>query len=314
MNDDSFSQSDSIPTEEISDSEINPDATIDADEQEDVIRILQYAADELDKSPTLREFDSLNLGVTSDDIKRAFGTWNKAKEAAGLETWQRGTVREINETYFQSIDSSEKAYWFGTLLATSSLRPQAKGENFALVLGRVETKAYFVIEFAEAIGSDYSISWFQQDKSDKQQVQLIISSPTFIEHLLDAGYPAPEDEQGGFPVVDDEYQPSFLRGFLESSGYFSTNGWQVTVANVQRGETLQEWFKQYGAKRPTMSQVSDRGTVVRIANPFDIKAVFESLWPDILETEPCWEPYPRKIIQHLESEYPYPENLSYLDG
>jgi hypothetical protein len=162
------------------------------------------------------------------------------------------------------------------------------------------------------VDSEYSISWRPQNKSNKQQVQLQITNPNFVKHLIDAGYPEPDDESGKFPVISDEYCASFLRGFLESNGYFSTSGWQITVANLQRGEMLQEWFEQYGAKRPTISALDDESVFVRVANPFDIKAIFESLWPDILQTEPSWKPYPKKILQHLESEYPYPENLHYL--
>lgn len=304
----------SVIEDKIRSLESDTDTTANESKKEEIIQHLQHAADELNKSPTVREFNSLNLEVTSDVVTNIFGSWNEAKKAAGLKTRQRGTVRNINETYFKSINSSEKAYWFGAIFATSSLRSQPTGENYVLSLGRVEDKAYFITKFSDAVESDYSISWNKQDKSDKQRAQLLISNPTFIEYLLKAGYPKPGDEQGGFPDIDDEYRPSFLRGFLESNGYFTTNGWNVTVSNLQRGETLQEWFEEYGAKRPTLSQVSRGDFVVRVANPFDIRAVFESLWPNIIETKPSWEPYPRKILQHLESEYPYPENISYLDG
>jgi len=314
MTEDPISEIDSTLAEELPGLEKNPDSPIDENKREDMIRLLRHAADELGKAPTYREFDSLNLEVSSNVISKEFGTWNEAKEAAELETWQRGTVREINETYFQSINSPKKAYWFGTIFATSSLRPQPKGGKYALVLGRTEDKAYFITEFADAIESDYPINWTHGNKSDKQQVRLAISNPTFIDHLLNAGYPDPEDDPGRFPSIKDKYLPSFLRGFLESSGYFRTDGWHVTVANSQRGEQIQEWFEQFGAKRPTVSQVSSGAIVVHVVNNFDIKAIFESLWPDLLETEPSWEPYPQKILQYLESEYPYPENLSYLDG
>jgi len=313
MGKDHLSEIDSILADSLPDIEQDADVAIGKDEREKIIQILQHAADQLGKSPTIQEYNSLNLDTSSDTIKRAFGTWNEAKEAAGLETWQRGNVREINETYFQSIDSQEKAYWFGTVFATSSLQKQDRGGNYSLRLGRVEDRAYFITEFADAIESDYPMTWHQQNKSDKQQLQLQISNPTFIDHLLEAGYPKPEDEQSNFPRISDEYRPSFCRGFLESSGYFHTGGWQVTISNLQRAETLQEWFEQFGAKRPTMSQKASGDRIVRVSNAFDIKAVFESLWPDILETEPSWKPYPQKILDHLNVEYPYPENLSYLD-
>ncbi len=54
--------------------------------------------------------------------------------------------------------------------------------------------------------------------------------------------------------------------------------------------------------------------MVRVSNVFDIKSVFETCWPDGVSTEPSYTPYPRKILDYLNSEYPYPENVDYLDG
>jgi hypothetical protein len=313
MSEDHFSEIDSMLAEELPDFEQDSDISISESTREDMIQLLRYAAEELGKSPTLREFNSLDLDVSADMISNSFGTWNEAKEAAGLEAWQRGTVKNIDETYFKSIDSQEKGYWFGAILATSSLQPQPKGDNYMLNLGRVEDKSYFVTAFAEAINSNYSLSWHDSNKTDKRQIQLMISNPKFSKWLLEAGYPEPGEDTGEFPSVDNSFREEFVRGFLESSGYFSTSGWSIITSNLARAEALQDWFKKYGAKRPTISERHNGDIVVRVANVFDIKAIFESLWPDVLETEPSWKPYPQKILNHLQSEYPYPENLQYLD-
>jgi len=74
----------------------------------------------------------------------------------------------------------------------------------------------------------------------EQQVLLAITNPRFVDHLLELGYPLPDEKPGDFPSVADSFQKEFLRGFLESSGYFSTGGWDITVENSQRAETLQE--------------------------------------------------------------------------
>jgi len=51
---------------------------------------LREAAERLDKSPTKAEYDRLDLRPASTTIKRAFGSWNSAKEEAGLETFEQG--------------------------------------------------------------------------------------------------------------------------------------------------------------------------------------------------------------------------------
>ena len=127
--------------------------------QAQMVQLLKEAADELDKSPSFAEFNALEYDVSADLIKYKFGTWNEAKEAADLEVNGRGqhSPININETYFQSIDTSAKAYWLGTLIATSSIQHKAQSYQYTLSLARTEQKSHFVIAFADAIDSEYAI-------------------------------------------------------------------------------------------------------------------------------------------------------------
>lgn len=292
--------------------------TVDYDDQEkrkkEMIKLLQHAADELGKSPTIREFKALDLEPSVHSIKRAFGTWNDAKREAGLETQQRGTLVDINEDYFKRIDSMEKAYWLGTLFATSSLNPTTTGGNYNLILCRAKKYEYFVREFAEAVNSQYSIN-IQSKRTRPNQddtVSMRISNPTFIDNLLSAGYPEPDESHKPFPSLSEEYWPAFVRGYLESAGYFSGVGWYITVDSLSRADTFQSLFERFGAKRPTSSEKDNGKAKVRVSNVFDIRSMFETCWPDLLETDPSWTPYPQKILDYLNDEYPYPESVHYL--
>lgn len=315
MTDDPSADIDSILASELPDREFDNDKSEMDPKRVQMIQVLQEAAEELGKSPSVGDFDALDTEVSSTTIKQTFGGWDAAKEAAGLEPNSRGrsAYTRINESYFETLDTPAKAYWLGTLIATSSLHKQPNGGNYALRLGRVEDKAYFITEFADAIDSEYAFQWQSSSRSDKEQLQLLISNPTFIELLLDTGYPAPTSEQHEFPAVPDKYRPAFIRGFLESSGYFGSSGWQIRVETFERAEMLHEWFEMFGAKRPSVSQTKDNSVYVRVSNAFDVASIFESLYPDLLDTEPSWTPYPEQIIEYLSEEHPYPENLDYVD-
>lgn len=63
-----------------------------------------------------------------------------------------------------------------------------------------------------------------------------------------------------------------------------------------------------------MSQRQDNSVYVQVTNSFDVASVFESLYPELLDTEPSWTPYPKRIIEFLAEEHPYPENLEYIDA
>lgn len=302
-------------TPEEFDEDSEPGRLVGHDRREELIQLLQYAADELGKSPSFNEFNELDLHTSADVIKYVFGSWNAAKEAAGLKRLTRGGPRTgINETYFKQISTPEKAYWLGTLFAHSSVRRSPGGGGLVLSVGRTGKKGYFVTEFADAIESEYAISENAHHETGNTIFSTLISNPTFVGHLFDAGYPYPDSDAGGFPAIPDGLEPHFLRGWLESSGYFTTNGFNISVSNVTRAETIQQWMSDAGAKRPTLTEKQDGRSVVRVSNLFDVRAVFESLWPDLTETAPSFPPYPRKILDFLNAEHPYPENVPYLSA
>ena len=280
--------------------------------RERIVDRLQRAAEEFGESMTIREFRESEYDLSEQAIKDEFGTWNEAKEAAGLDTQQRGVTVEIDEAFFERIDDEETAYWLGTLFARSSLQRHALSESPSLHLGRVDHKEYFVTGFLSAIDGEYAVSRYENARSDSEQVQAVISNPRFVENLLATGYPGVDDGPGEFPDLDPDLRPAFVRGYLESKGNFSTGGWNVSVATEARAERLQAWFESFGAKRPTVSRPESEGWVVRVANAFDIESVYAVCWPEALATEPSFGPYAERILEYLREEHPYPENVDYL--
>jgi len=59
-------------------------------DEADCIHALQRAARELDGSPTRAEYDELGFTPAGGTIQRVFGSWNAAKRAADLETYEQG--------------------------------------------------------------------------------------------------------------------------------------------------------------------------------------------------------------------------------
>ena len=54
------------------------------------IEALREAADRLEESPTKETYEELGLQPAASTILRVMGSWNEAKEAAGLETYEQG--------------------------------------------------------------------------------------------------------------------------------------------------------------------------------------------------------------------------------
>jgi hypothetical protein len=282
--------------------------------REEMLEQLQEAAEMVGESPSVRQFNALDVTYSARGISAEFGSWNAAKSVAGLETRRRGsgTRIKINETYFRSLDTPNKVYWLGALMGRSSLNVKNQ-DSRTLAIVRTKSHAHFVEAFADAVDSEYSISQMETASNEQDRLQLSISNPTFIENLISAGYPGRDDDVAVFPDLEPPLREAFLRGYLESCGYFSTGGWSIKVQSHEQTERFEEWIEGFGVKRVTVSSKPNNAShVIRVSNVFDVRAMFEACWPDLTDTDPCHKLYPEKIFQYLHEEYPYPENLGYL--
>jgi hypothetical protein len=75
--------------------------------EQDCIEALREAASELGHSPTQKEYASLGLSPTKHTIRERFGSWNRAKESAGLET-------HPGKTPFPCYTQNHEGYMFWT--------------------------------------------------------------------------------------------------------------------------------------------------------------------------------------------------------
>lgn len=58
--------------------------------EQECIRALRRAAERIGESPTKAQYEGLGLTPASGTIMRVMGSWNTAKRAAGLETYEQG--------------------------------------------------------------------------------------------------------------------------------------------------------------------------------------------------------------------------------
>lgn len=74
--------------------------------KQDCIESLQEAAEQLGKSPMLEEYRELDLYPTYKTFYDRFGSWNEAKEAAGLKQYSSGRSI-IEKPYILTVSDEE---------------------------------------------------------------------------------------------------------------------------------------------------------------------------------------------------------------
>lgn len=143
----------------------------------------------------------------------------------------------LNDRYFSSIDTQEKAYWLGFIWADGSISQTTKrssGPNRLRVTQKWPERTHLEA-FRDAIGSDYELIRVPH-VGGHDTAQLDVNSRPFCEALEKLGY-GPKTVRIHIPAID----PTLLRHFIR--GYFDGNGGLSLYTQKVRKWTVfkQEW-------------------------------------------------------------------------
>lgn len=269
---------------------------------------LQRVAAALDKSPSIREYRSNGYSPSASTITELFGGWDAAKQRADLEPLSGGATQQhtINSNVFKPPFDNHAAYLLGTLYKRGAIHTNDNG-NPTYRIGRCEDTKWFLDQFRTATDCTYPLHI--NDSAPNTLHVLSIGDEQFISALEETGAPDPETD---FPGFDHPQSIAFLRGFLESNGYFSTTGWSIRLENHQRADTIVDWFDGFGVSvSPTPIDDSNH-VAINITSPYTIRDIYENVWvtPDI--SVPQYRAYTDKIESYLRDQHPFADSIDYL--
>lgn len=124
---------------------------------------------------------------------------------------------KLNESYFKNIDSREKAYWLGLLMADGTMR-EYRENKFQLSLELKEKDKYIIDLFNNAISSNYKVSIASNTHCHTKRARLIITNNKFSQHLLEKGIVPNKTGKEIFPDIQKEFYRDFIRGFFDGDG------------------------------------------------------------------------------------------------
>ena len=147
-----------------------------------------------------------------------------------------GFALSINESYFDKIDSPEKAYWLGFLYADGCILYDKN------LLPRKVTFALKdkepVENFRSAISSSHKLSYYSIfDKRtskfyDRYGIQIYCSK--FVSGIVQFGYKKKSDYSVAFPDIDESLYSHFIRGLFDGDGGF-TKTFSLATIMASRG-------------------------------------------------------------------------------
>lgn len=151
--------------------------------------------------------------------KRALGNILKEK---GIKSHRKNRYN-LNENYFEVIDTEEKAYWLGFIYADGYIGDKRYNN---IVFSQKEDDGYIIEQFAKDIGytGEVRVSKPNNGSFANAQPQVIInfSSSKMVDDLYNLNkLPIKTQSNSNLPPIENKLIRHFIRGYFDGDGSIS---------------------------------------------------------------------------------------------
>lgn len=137
------------------------------------------------------------------------------------DTISRRRKYDYNQNYFQTIDSEQRAYWLGFILADGGVRYEDGEKRLTILLSRKDKN--HLKKFRQAIQSNTEIKDSQTVLNDKvhQNSLIRIYSAKMVEDLMALNILPNKSANEQMPNIDSNLHKHLIRGIFDGDGCFS---------------------------------------------------------------------------------------------
>ncbi len=189
--------------------------------------------------------------------------------------------------YFKKIDSHEKAYWLGVIIADGTI--QKDGYKTALTSKNKD----LILKFKKAIKSGHPITKINSfdKRTNKTYTRFIIqiNSKEFTSYIINLGITNKKSYICEFPKINEDFILSFLRGLFDGDGSFSIenkkSGRMSFTATKEILEFIHDFFiKKYDIEPHPLYRTSEKVNVYRTYYFADTRYILDLLYKESNET------------------------------
>lgn len=132
-------------------------------------------------------------------------------------------IRKFDKSYFNNIDSGEKAYWLGFIYADGYITRHKETRTYELGIELNSRDDYILQKFAENLGNVHNVEYKHQEKSfngynySTDSCVLRIYSKQICEDLIKLNVVPNKTNSELYPKCNNFFF-DFLRGFLDGDG------------------------------------------------------------------------------------------------
>lgn len=157
------------------------------------------------------------VGISKSTLYKRF-------KALGLKTRddsEKSIKCKFDDTYFENIDTDEKAYWLGFLCADGYILSERKYGRKKVGVSLAKIDEAHLYKFRNAIDGDMSIKTYRVTSGYKpgiEYVRLIVPSEKMAEDLISHGMVEHKSNILKRPSIDAQFYSHFIRGYFDGNG------------------------------------------------------------------------------------------------
>lgn len=194
--------------------------------------------------------------VIADSFKVTFHTISNILEKNNIVRDNKYKNINLNENYFEKIDSSDKAYFLGFMLTDGNV---SLNENtIRLSLSSKDEEILNI--FKEKTGNENKICIREDEKHSERTFQL--RSKKWKDDLAKYGVVPQKTSISEMPILSTDMMPHLIRGMIDGDGWISFNSHQIGFCGNEK----------------TVNKLKDY--LVKTLNVYDVKVIHasENLW------------------------------------
>lgn len=173
---------------------------------------------------------------------------------------------DLNENYFENIDSPEKAYWLGWIISDGSITNQPEKSKFQLELTLKQEDEDILHLLEQDLGVVNKVY-----TSNKNYKRFSLGCKKIILDLEKMGITQKKTFSVQVPIFNSKYNSSFLRGLFDGDGGFTTyirsSGQKCCEISFCGNENIISWVQKNLFKAlPSLNKnnITKEGSIKRI--------------------------------------------------
>lgn len=144
--------------------------------------------------------------------------------------YTRNKSNYVDENYFETIDSAEKAYFLGFIMADGNIYKSKQNDRYQFSIKIKNTDKNILLKFANAIGFDSKKIIERKENRNGSETwcaEIKIYNRIFCQHLINKGIIPRKTGKEIMPIIDSKYKKDFIRGFIDGDGWIGKDYPQV---------------------------------------------------------------------------------------